>query len=107
MRVLNLEHVTRRFGDFVAVDDLSFSIDKGQVVGFLGANGAGKTTTLRMILDILAPTSGAIEVLGSPPGRANAARIGFLPEERGLYRGMTTLQSVVYFPASPPLTCRG
>jgi ABC-2 type transport system ATP-binding protein len=97
MQVLNLEHVTRRFGDIVAVDDLSFSIDEGQVVGFLGANGAGKTTTMRMILDILPPTSGAIEVLGSPAGRANAARIGFLPEERGLYRGMTTLQTVVYF----------
>lgn len=97
MNILSLEHVTRRFGDVLAVDDLSFSVDEGQVVGFLGANGAGKTTTMRMILDILAPTSGIIEVLGSPAGRAKASQIGFLPEERGLYRGMTTLQTVVYF----------
>jgi ABC-2 type transport system ATP-binding protein len=97
MKVLSLEGVTRRFGDVVAVRDLSFSIDSGHVIGFLGANGAGKTTTLRMILDILRPSSGAIEVLGGPPGREKAAEIGFLPEERGLYRGMSVLQTVVYF----------
>jgi ABC-2 type transport system ATP-binding protein len=95
--VLRLRDVTKRFGDFVAVDDLSFSVADGQVVGFLGANGAGKTTTLRMILDILRPTSGAIEVFGGPPGRDKASEIGFLPEERGLYRGMTVLETVVYF----------
>lgn len=97
MKVLSLEGVTRRFGDLVAVRDLSFSIDSGHVVGFLGANGAGKTTTLRMILDILRPSSGTIEVLGGPPGRLKAAEIGFLPEERGLYPGMSVLQTVVYF----------
>ena len=97
MKVLNLDGVTRSFGDFVAVSDLSFSIDSGHVVGFLGANGAGKTTTLRLILDILRPSSGTIEVLGGPPGREKAAEIGFLPEERGLYRGMSVLQTVVYF----------
>jgi ABC-2 type transport system ATP-binding protein len=67
------------------------------VVGFLGPNGAGKTTTLRMILDILRPSWGTIEVLGGPPGRQKAAEIGFLPEERGLYPGMSVLQTVVYF----------
>jgi ABC-type glutathione transport system ATPase component len=97
MKVLGLDGVTRRFGDFVAVRDLSFSIDSGHVVGFLGPNGAGKTTTLRMILDILRPSSGTIEVLGGPPGRQKAAEIGFLPEERGLYPGMSVLQTVVYF----------
>ncbi len=97
MKILILESVTRSFGDFVAVDNLSFSIDEGQVVGFLGANGAGKTTTLRMILDIVRPSSGRIEVLGAPPGRKNAFEIGFLPEERGLYRGMTAIETVVYF----------
>jgi ABC-2 type transport system ATP-binding protein len=95
--VLSLHNVTKRFGDFAAVDNLSFSIGDGQVVGFLGANGAGKTTTLRMILDILPPTSGAIEVLGGPPGRDKASDIGFLPEERGLYRGMSVLETVIYF----------
>lgn len=97
MNVLDLEHVTRRFGDVVAVTGLSFAIESGQLVGFLGANGAGKTTTLRMILDILRPSSGRIGVLGGPPGRDHAADVGFLPEERGLYRGMTTRQIVVYF----------
>jgi ABC-2 type transport system ATP-binding protein len=97
MSVLKLDNVTRRFGEVVAVSDLSFSLDAGQVVGFLGANGAGKTTTLRMILDILRPTSGTIEVLGGPPGRDKAADVGFLPEERGLYRGTTVLDTVVYF----------
>ena len=97
MKVLSLEGVTRCFGDVVAVNNLSFSIDDGQVVGFLGANGAGKTTTLRMILDILRPTSGTIEVLGGPPGREKASEVGFLPEERGLYRGMTVMQTVIYF----------
>src|ERR1700741_3908596 len=95
--VISLHDVTKRFGDFVAVDNLSFSVGDGQVVGFLGANGAGKTTTLRMILDILRPTSGAIEVFGGPPGRGNASDIGFLPEERGLYRGMSVLEIVIYF----------
>jgi ABC-2 type transport system ATP-binding protein len=97
MKVLSLDGVTRRFGDLVAVSDLSFSIDSGHVVGFLGPNGAGKTTTLRMILDILRPSRGTIEVLGGPPGRQKAAEIGFLPEERGLYPGMSVLQTVVYF----------
>jgi ABC-2 type transport system ATP-binding protein len=97
MKVLSLDSVTRLFGDFIAVDHLTFSIDEGQVVGFLGANGAGKTTTLRMILDILRPTSGTIEVLGGPPGRDKASEVGFLPEERGLYRGMTAFETVIYF----------
>jgi ABC-2 type transport system ATP-binding protein len=96
MHVLSLERVTRRFGDVIAVNDLSFAIDGG-IVGFLGANGAGKTTTLRMILDILRPTSGRIEVLGGSPGRERASELGFLPEERGLYRAMTTSQILIYF----------
>lgn len=97
MQVLDLDRVTRRFGDFIAVGELSFCVSAGAVIGFLGANGAGKTTTLRMILDILRPSSGSIEVLGGPPGRERAAQIGFLPEERGLYRGMSVSQAVIYF----------
>jgi ABC-2 type transport system ATP-binding protein len=95
--VLVLDQVTKRFGDFTAVDALSFSVREGGVFGFLGGNGAGKTTSLRMTLDIIRPTSGAIEVLGGPPKRENAAEIGFLPEERGLYRLMTVLDTVIYF----------
>ena len=95
--VMQFDGVTKRFGDFTAVNDLSFAIPEGGVFGFLGGNGAGKTTSLRMALDILAPTAGAISVLGAPPSRDNAAAIGFLPEERGLYRKMTVLDTVVYF----------
>jgi ABC-2 type transport system ATP-binding protein len=95
--VLVLDRVTKRFGDFTAVNDLSFAVPEGSVFGFLGGNGAGKTTSLRMALDLLRPTSGRIEVLGRPPARESAAEIGFLPEERGLYRLMTVLDTVVYF----------
>jgi ABC-2 type transport system ATP-binding protein len=95
--VLVLDQVTKRFGDFTAVDGLTFAVPEGSVFGFLGGNGAGKTTSLRMALDLLRPSSGWIEVLGRPPARENAAHIGFLPEERGLYRLMTVLDTVVYF----------
>lgn len=95
--VLVLDNVTKRFGDFTAVDGLSFAVPEGSVFGFLGGNGAGKTTSLRMALDIIRPSSGRIEVLGGPPAREHAAQIGFLPEERGLYRLMSVLDTVVYF----------
>ena len=97
MAILKLDHVVKRFGDFTAVNDLSFEVAEGGIFGFLGGNGAGKTTSLRMALDIIRPTSGAIEILGRKPGRENAAEIGFLPEERGLYRRMTVLDTIVYF----------
>jgi ABC-2 type transport system ATP-binding protein len=97
MGVLVLDHVVKRFGEFTAVNDLSFDVPEGAIFGFLGGNGAGKTTSLRMVLDILRPTSGRIEVLGRAPGRENAALLGFLPEERGLYARMTVLETIVYF----------
>jgi ABC-2 type transport system ATP-binding protein len=97
LSVLALERVTKRFDRVLAVDDLSFSVAPGSVFGFLGGNGAGKTTSLRMVLDIIRPTSGKIEVLGRAPGRQNAPEIGFLPEERGLYRQMTALDTIAYF----------
>ena len=95
--VLVLDRVTKRFGDFAAVDELSFAVPEGGVFGFLGGNGAGKTTSLRMALDIIRPTDGRIEVLGRSPAKENASEIGFLPEERGLYRLMPVLDTVVYF----------
>jgi ABC-2 type transport system ATP-binding protein len=89
--------VVKRFGAFTAVNDLSFEVPEGGIFGFLGANGAGKTTSLRMALDILRPTSGSISVLGQAPGRKLGGEIGFLPEERGLYRQMTAIETVTYF----------
>ncbi|MGB3739125.1 MAG: ATP-binding cassette domain-containing protein, partial [Pontixanthobacter sp.] len=75
----------------------SFAVEAGEIYGFLGGNGAGKTTTLRMVLDIIRPTSGTITVLGDTPDRDNAAGIGFLPEERGLYGNMSAIDTIVYF----------
>jgi ABC-2 type transport system ATP-binding protein len=97
LAILTLDHVVKRFGDFTAIDDLSFGVPEGGIFGLLGANGAGKTTSLRMVLDIIRPTSGRIEVMGREPSRENAAAVGFLPEERGLYRLMTVFDTVVYF----------
>ena len=97
MDALRLDGVVKRFGDFTAVDDLGFAVAPGEVYGFLGGNGAGKTTSLRMVLDILRPDAGSIAVLGRAPGRANSAGLGFLPEERGLYRSMSAIDTIVYF----------
>jgi ABC-2 type transport system ATP-binding protein len=95
--VLELDNVTKRFGDFTAVHDVSLSIPRGSIHGFLGPNGAGKTTTIRMIFDILKPTSGRITVLGARSALAVRSRIGYLPEEKGLYKGMTAAAIVAYF----------
>ncbi len=97
MSVLEVRDLTKRFGDVLAVDDLNFAVGEGEIFGFLGGNGAGKTTTLRMVLDIIRPTSGTITVLGSSPDRRNTAAIGFLPEERGLYAQMSAIETIVYF----------
>jgi len=97
MSVLEIHHLVKRFDAVLAVDDLSFAVAPGEIFGFLGGNGAGKTTTLRMVLDIIRPTSGTIKVLGAPPDRRAASAIGFLPEERGLYAGMSAIDLIVYF----------
>ncbi len=94
---VSLNHVSKRYGAFTAVDDLSFDVAKGEIYGFLGPNGAGKTTTLRMMLDIISPSAGSIEILGSTSAISVRRRIGYLPEERGLYRKMKAVQSIAYF----------
>lgn len=97
MSALQIDLVSKRYGDLLAVNDLSFSVQPGEIFGFLGGNGAGKTTTLRMVLDIIRPSAGQISVLGGAPGPAQSARIGFLPEERGLYTRMSAIETIVYF----------
>jgi ABC-2 type transport system ATP-binding protein len=95
---VRLERVTKKYGDFVAVGDLSLTIPAGVIYGVLGPNGAGKTTTLRMINDIFAPDSGTIRLFESmAPGRAAAPRIGYLPEERGLYPKMFVGEVLQFF----------
>ena len=93
--ILQVHHLTKRYGDLVAVDDLSFEVEPGEVFGLLGPNGAGKTTTIRMILDIVPPDAGRITVLGNAPAAAQPC-IGYLPEERGLYRNIRVLDMLVY-----------
>ncbi|MEE4212162.1 MAG: ATP-binding cassette domain-containing protein [Parvularcula sp.] len=95
--VLRLEKVTKRFGAFEAVRDLSFHVDMGEIVGFLGQNGAGKTTTLRMVMDILPVSAGTITLFGGGDLRQGRKRVGFLPEERGLYRKMRAVDTIAYF----------
>ncbi|GAW40746.1 putative ABC transporter ATP-binding protein YxlF [Brevundimonas sp. SH203] len=99
MAALTLESVSKRYGDFDAVRDLSFQVQKGSICGFLGPNGAGKTSTLRMILGLQPATSGRIEILGAADGRQVRDRIGFLPEERGLYKKMTPVEAIAFFGA--------
>ena len=93
---LAIDGLTKRYGDVVAVDDLSFAAPQGRILGFLGPNGAGKTTTLRMALGLIKPTSGRISVLGESDAARVRSRIGFLPEERGLYRRMTPVQAITF-----------
>jgi ABC-2 type transport system ATP-binding protein len=96
---IELERVSKTFGRFKAVDTLSFNVPKGTVFGLLGPNGAGKTTTIRMIMNITAPDEGQIRVFGSPMSRATQNRIGYLPEERGLYRKMKVLDHLYFLAA--------
>ena len=93
---LRVDGIVKRFGNHVAVDGVSFEVATGVVYGILGPNGAGKTTTLRMINDIIAPDAGSISILGLKPGLAAARKIGYLPEERGLYAKMRVYDVVVF-----------
>ncbi len=94
---VSLEHVTKRFGDFTAVKDLSLAVRAGRIYGLIGPNGAGKTTTIRMIVNITAPDSGAIQLFGQPINAGSQDRIGYLPEERGLYRRMRISDQLLFF----------
>ena len=94
---LVLERVTKRFGGFTAVSDLSLQVRPGRVFGLIGPNGAGKTTTIRMIVNITAPDSGRIELFGQQMNTALQDRIGYLPEERGLYKKMKVGEQLRFF----------
>jgi len=94
---LTLRGVTKRFGSFTAVDNLSLEVPKGCIYGFLGQNGAGKTTTIRMVMSIFHPDQGQISVLGHPDAQQVKDRLGYLPEEKGLYKKMKTAEIVAYF----------
>jgi ABC-2 type transport system ATP-binding protein len=95
--VLELDHLVKDFGGKRAVDNISLQLKRGEILGLLGPNGAGKTTTLRMILNIIAPDSGTIKILGQDFSEKLKERIGFLPEERGLYRKMKVSETLIFF----------
>lgn len=96
MNTLELRSITKRYEKFVAVDDLSLTIDKGSVFGLLGPNGAGKTSTIRMMMGITLPDSGEVVVFGEKFRREHLDRIGYLPEERGLYKKMKLREQLVF-----------
>ncbi|ADM10275.1 ABC transporter, ATP-binding protein [Parvularcula bermudensis HTCC2503] len=94
---IELQAVTKQYGRHIAVEELSFCVKPGEIFGFLGQNGAGKTTTLRMIMDIIAPSAGKVMVMGNDRPRLVRNQVGYLPEERGLYRKMKALDTIAYF----------
>jgi len=97
LATVKLEQVTKRFGEFSAVSDLSLAVYPGRIYGLLGPNGAGKTTTIRMIVNITAPDAGRIELFGKQITAELQDRIGYLPEERGLYKKMKIGEQIKFF----------
>ncbi len=93
---LQVEGLTRRFGSILALDDLSFAVPAGQIVGFLGPNGAGKTTTMRAVFGLTDLESGTVTWRGAPIGQEQRRRFGYMPEERGLYPSMPLAEQVAY-----------
>ena len=94
---LELDHLTRRYGDHLALDGLSFAVEAGSLHGFVGPNGAGKTTAMRIVMGVLAPDEGVVHIDGKPARTADRRRFGYMPEERGLYPRMRVHEQLVYF----------
>lgn len=105
--MIKVRNLKKRYGAIVAVNSISFHVEEGTIVGFLGPNGAGKTTTLRMIMDIIRPDRGEIELLGCRSIQHARPLIGYMPEERGLYRRMTLTKVLSYFGAIKGLPHHG
>jgi ABC-2 type transport system ATP-binding protein len=94
--VVEITHITKSFGPVKAVDDVSFTVEKGEIFALLGPNGAGKTTTIRLMLDIFKPEKGTVSILGGPMSEAKKDRIGYMPEERGLYQDIPLERVLLY-----------
>jgi ABC-2 type transport system ATP-binding protein len=94
--ILSLQSVSKSFAGVPAVRDVSFTVAPGEIVGFLGPNGAGKTTSLRMALGYVTPDKGQVELFGGPPGERTFGRVGFLPEERGLYKKQSAREAIAH-----------
>ena len=91
-----IRHLSKSYATVRAVDDISFEVKHGEIFGLLGPNGAGKTTIIRMLLDIIKPDAGQISILGGPMSEEKKTRIGYLPEERGLYEDMTLWETLLF-----------
>jgi ABC-2 type transport system ATP-binding protein len=96
MHAVEVSHLAKRFGDTQAVADVSFAVEPGEIFGLLGPNGAGKTTTIRMMLDIFKPDAGTVSILGGLLDMDKKRRIGYLPEERGLYKDLKLEPTLIY-----------
>lgn len=96
MAILDVRNITKKFGEFTAVDRVSFSVEPGRIFGILGPNGAGKTTSIRMMNYITIPDEGEITIKGVPVGRETQPMIGYMPEERGLYKKMKVGEHLIY-----------
>src|SRR5688572_7118283 len=97
MNAIEIHNVTKQFVNLVAVNDVSLEVPEGSIYGFIGPNGSGKTTTIRMIMNILVPDTGTILVLGRQSHSQVRDEVGYLPEERGLYKRMTVRQVLRYY----------
>jgi ABC-type uncharacterized transport system, ATPase component len=96
MLAAEVNHTFKSYADKAVVNNLSFSVAQGEIFGLIGPNGAGKTTTIRMMMDIIKPDSGEVTMLGEKLSEASKNRVGYLPEERGLYRKLTAIDSIIY-----------
>ena len=96
MTVVEAQQIWKRYGDRVVVKDVSFTVEPGEVLGMVGPNGAGKTTTIRMLLDIIQPDEGTVLLFGRPFSREHRTLLGYLPEERGLYRDLRVQETLEY-----------
>lgn len=94
---LQVDHISKSFGEHRVLDDITFTVDSGEMVGLLGANGAGKTTLLRIITRLLEPDGGQVLFDGHPMTQEDLYQVGYLPEERGLYRRMRVGEQALYF----------
>jgi ABC-2 type transport system ATP-binding protein len=97
MHTAEVSHIAKSFGATDAVVDVSFAVKRGEIFGLLGPNGSGKTTTLRVLLDVFKPDRGSVSILGGPMSEEKKDRIGYMPEERGLYQDITLEQCLLYF----------
>jgi ABC-2 type transport system ATP-binding protein len=96
MPAVEVNHIVKSYAEKLAVDSLSFSVNQGEIFGLIGPNGAGKTTSIRMMMDIIKPDSGYVTILGQKLSESSKDKLGYLPEERGLYKKLSVIDSIIY-----------